>query len=311
MSKLPYRKGYLSVGDNHKLYYEAYGDKTKAPILFLHGGPGAGFSESSKFYFNFRKQHVIFFDQRGAGKSKPFASIKHNTTQKLVSDINKIIAHFKLEKVMLFGGSWGSTLALCYAIAHPEKVSAMVLRGIFLGDKKSTDYYVRGGVKEYYPDVWARFISHVPKSEQKNPLNYYFQQLIGKDKKRAQFFAYEWSYYELSLCFMKYSPKIVKAALGTYPLVSLATLEAHYIKNNNFISEGYILKNAKRIADIPTIIVQGRHDVVCPPWQAYELSKKLKNARLTFMNSGHSSTLAMKKKLKREVEKMCMKVQEK
>ena len=158
----PYHKGHLSVGDGHKIYYEAYGDKKKTPILFLHGGPGAGFSESSKFYFHLKKQHVIFFDQRGSGKSRPFASAKHNTTQKLIGDINKLLAHLKLEKVILFGGSWGSTLALCYAIAHPQKVLAMVLRGIFIADKQSIDHYICGGVKDYYPDVWQRFISHVP-----------------------------------------------------------------------------------------------------------------------------------------------------
>lgn len=303
-SPKPYLHGHLPVGDGHKLYYEAYGDKKKTPILFLHGGPGGGFSESSKFYFNLRKQHVIFFDQRGSGRSKPFASVTHNTTQKLVSDINKILAHFKVEKVVLFGGSWGSTLALCYAIAHPEKVLAMVLRGIFLGDKSSVDHYICGGVKDYYPDAWERFVSHVPAAQRKNILDYYFKQLTSNDKKRAEFFAYEWAYYELSLCFMKYSPQIVKAALKTYPLLSLSTLEAHYMKHYCFLADGYILQNTKRIAHIPTVLVQGRHDVVCPPSQAYALAQKLNSAKLTFMNSGHSSTLAMKKKLKREVERI-------
>ena len=286
----PYKKGYLKVSDGHKLYYELCGNAKGKPVLVLHGGPGAGINAKMRCYFNPKVWNIILFDQRGAGKSKPFASTKANTTQKLVQDIDILLKVLKIKKVFLFGGSWGSTLALVYAIRNPEKIAGMLLRGIFLASKEEIDYFYKGGVKNHFPDAWERFVKIVPKKYQNNIINYYFKQMNSENNKIKNKFTYEWAYYEMSLLKIKSDKKQIEKMMKEYNYKSLSMLEAYYMRNNCFLPNNYILNNINKIAKIPVSIVHGRYDIVCPVINAFKLHKKLKNSVLNVVLAGHAAS---------------------
>lgn len=297
-----YKNGFINVSDGHKLYFELYGNPKGIPVLFLHGGPGAGFSDKDKQFFDKRRYNVIFFDQRGSSRSKPFGSIKKNTTQYLVNDINKILDYLNFDKVYIFGGSWGSTLALVYAINNPKRVRGLILRGIFLANKYSFEHYINGGIKEFFPDVWKRFVKPVKKGE--NPANYYLKRILSKNKKISEKFAYEWAYYEMSFYTINKISNPDKI-LKTFSYRSLAILEAHYIINKCFLPEDYIIKNINKIKHIKTSIVQGRYDFICPPIQAFRLHSKLNSSKLNIVSAGHSSSdEEIKKALKTELKRI-------
>ena len=288
----PYKKGYFKVSKIHSLYYELYGNPKGKLVLFLHGGPGGGFSERDKRFFNPKKYNLILFDQRGSGRSKPFASLEENTTFDLVEDIRKLLEFFKIKKIFLFGGSWGSTLALVYAIKYPKTVSGMLLRGIFLCSKEDKKHYFGGGIKNFFPDIWERFISNVPKKyrNENNIPSYYLKMMNSKNKKIKEKYTFEWAYYEMSILKLKTKEgKILKLMKeGSYK--SLAPLEAYYLKNNCFISNNYILNNCDKISNIPISIIHGRYDFVCPAINAFKLHSKLKNSKLYIVCAGHSSS---------------------
>ncbi len=250
-----YNKGFLDVGEGHNLYFELYGNPKGIPVIFLHGGPGAGFSDKDKTFFDKRRYNVLLFDQRGSSKSTPFGSIKNNTTQDLVADINKLLDYLNFDKVYVFGGSWGSTLALVYAIHHPKRVLGLILRGIWLANRYAIDHYIGGGIKEYFPDVWERFGKLVPKGE--DPAKYYLKQMLSNDKTNSEKYAYEWAYYEMSFYTIR---KIsgVDEILNTFSYKSLAIMEAHFIANDCFMPENFILNNIDKIKNIKTTIVHGR-----------------------------------------------------
>lgn len=297
-----YKKGFFDAGDGNRLYYELYGNPKGIPVIFLHGGPGAGFSDKDKQFFDKRRYNVLFFDQRGSSRSKPFGSIKNNTTDDIVGDINKMLDHAGFEKAYVFGGSWGSTLALVYAIHNPDRVLGLILRGIWLADKYGLEHYIGGGIKEFFPDVWMRFAKLVPKGE--NPVDYYYQKMILDNSTESDTYAYEWAYYEMSFYTIN---KMADPAevLKTFSYKSMAILEAHFIKNNCFIPNDFIIKNAHKIEHIKMAIVQGRYDFICPPIQAFRLHNALKNSTLVITNAGHSSTDAeTKKALVREMKKL-------
>lgn len=296
-----YQKAYLDVGDGHSLYYELYGNPKGIPVIFLHGGPGSGFSDKDKTFFDKRRYHVLLFDQRGSSRSKPFGSIKNNATQDLVSDINKLMDLVGFEKAYVFGGSWGSTLALIYAIQYPNRVLGLILRGIWLANRYAIDHYIGGGIKEYFPDVWERFSKLVKEGEQ--PAKYYLSQMLNADKEISEKFAYEWAYYEMSFYTIR---KIsgIDEILNTFSYKSLAILEAHFIANNCFMTEDYIIKNIDKIKNINTSIVHGRYDFICTPVQAFRLHEALNKSTLNIMNAGHSgydleNFKALKSELKR------------
>jgi len=285
--KRPYKKGYLGAGKGHRLYYECCGNKKGIPALFLHGGPGAGFNEKHKELFDLKKFNVIFFDQRGAGRSRPFATIKANTTKHLVEDISKILDFLDFKRVFLFGGSWGSTLALAYAIKNPKRVLGMFLRGIFLATKEENRFYTTD-VKNFFPDEYEKMISLVPKNKRNNVLGYYHGQMMGKNKKKRKKYAYEWSIYEHSI--LKLVPdKNPEKSIKKFPYLSLGVLETYYLSNRCFMPEGYILKNAGKLK-MPVSIVQGRYDLVCPPVNAWKLHNALPNSRMRFTIAGHSAS---------------------
>lgn len=294
----------MNVGNGHKLYFELFGNPKGIPVLFFHGGPGAGFRDHHKKFFNPKVYNVIFFDQRGAGRSKPFASIKNNTTEDLIEDSKKLLDFLKVEKVLLFGGSWGSTLALLFAIKYPKHATGLILRGTFLAHRKDLEFYVSGGVRRNFPESWEHFMSLVPKNQRKNIAAYYLTKMQSKDKKEADRYALEWTYYESVLSKLKTTRKEILEDLkdGTYK--ALAPIEAYYIANNCFIPENYILKNAGKLSHLPVSIVHGRYDFVCPPENSYQLHTKIKGSKLYIVIAGHlGSEKEIEKKLISELNK--------
>lgn len=301
-----YKKGYIKVSGGHRLYYELYGNPKGIPVLFFHGGPGGGFNEKHKQYFNPKKHNVIFFDQRGSGKSKPFASLKNNTTKDLLKDSKFLLNYLGINKTFLFGGSWGSTMALLFAIGNPKMVTGMLLRGIFMGTKEEIKHYIGGGVAKHFPEIWERFISYVPKIKRGKIAEYFLKQMQSKDRKIKEKYLYEWAFYEYSISQLKLSLSQIEKEFKTDKSYrSLSPIEAHYMMNNCFIEDKYILKNIKKITNIPTVIIQGRYDYVCPPEFAYLLYKKMKNAKIHFATAGHSgSDPEIKNRLIKEMEKI-------
>ncbi|MFH1916081.1 MAG: prolyl aminopeptidase [Nanoarchaeota archaeon] len=298
----PYMKGFLPVGQGHKLYFECCGNRSGPSVLYLHGGPGAGFDDDDKTYFDLKKLNVILFDQRGAGRSTPFASIKNNTTDHLITDINKLLDHLHIKHAFIFGGSWGSTLALIYTIRNPKRVTGLLLRGIYLATKKENKFYVGGGVAKFFPDEFEKFIENVPKGQE--PQRYYLQMMRSKDRKTREKFAYAWTRYELSILKLQMTDQKIKKAMKKYNYISIGTLEAHYLSQGCFIPGGYILRHAGKIK-VPVSIVQGRYDMICPPEAAWDLHKRISQSKLHLVFGGHSSSEpALKKKLVSEMKRM-------
>ncbi len=284
-----YKKRFLKVDKEHEIYYELSGNPEGKPVLFVHGGPGGGFLEDDKRYFNPKFFNIIHFDQRGAGRSKPFASIKNNTTFDLVEDIKKLIDLLKIKKVILFGGSWGSTLSLVYAIKHPETVSCMVLRGIFFGSEAENHFFVYDA-QSIFPEAWDKMINIVPKSYHKKIPEYYYKMMRSKDKKIRKKFALAWAIYESSISKLKYSESKVKLEMKKFKFEAFSIIELHYLINYCFLPKNYILKNTYKIKDIPVSIVHGRYDHVARPINAYQLHKKLPKSKLYFTLAGHSAS---------------------
>lgn len=289
------QSGHLDVGDGHQMYYEDWGNPDAPAIMHFHGGPGGGFNDSNKLLFDPEKHRVIFFDQRGAGRSLPFAEIKDNTTQKLLEDTEKLREHLGIEKMYIIGGSWGSTMVLTYALAHPERVISMIGWGIYLARKFENDYISAGYVRYTYPEAWERFIALVPEKHRGSGdeiTKYYAEKLNGSDETEARKYADEWSLWEASTLSLSYNKrKLEQELLGDESNLPLARLETHYFLHGCFIPENYILDNVDRINHIPFYAVQGRFDNCTPPISAYELSKAYgKNMTLQWVSAGHRRT---------------------
>lgn len=285
--------GMLAVGDGHQLYWEDWGNPEATPAMHFHGGPGGGTSESHKLLFDPAKHRVIFFDQRGAGKSTPFAETKDNTTQKLIEDTEKLREHLGIEKMYLVGGSWGSTMTLLYALAHPERVISMVAWGIYLGSQFENDLIANGYDRYNYPEAWERFIALVPEEHRKDGdsiTRFYSDKLYSSDQAEAVKYADEWSLWESNLVTVQYDLReIAQDTLGADKNLALARLETHYFLNGCFIPENYIMDNIATIKHIPFYVVQGRFDNCTPPVTAYELSKVYGDQMtLQMVNAGHS-----------------------
>lgn len=278
--------GWLNVGSGHKIYWEDWGNKkAKTPIFYLHGGPGDSIKPYYKLPFDPLRQHVIFYDQRGCGRSLPLGSLKNNNTQALVEDIDKLRRHLKIDKINLWGGSWGSTLALCYAIAHPRQVGKMLLWGIFLARRLDIDFLYQGGGRLHFPEVWQKYQKTVPKSKTNQTVDYYQKHI--DDWTHAK----EWLNLEGSMMSVDTHPEKIVIDNEEFDEQSAisAKIESYYMKHNCFISENYILKNCKAIKHIPTAIVHGRYDFLCPPAAAFELLKALgPNSSLQIVPSGHA-----------------------
>ena len=282
---LPFHTGRLAR-DGHDLYFEECGNQTGRPILFLHGGPGAGIAPSHRRLFNPDRFRCVLFDQRGSGQSRPFASIESNTTDALIGDIEALRHHLGVDKFILFGGSWGSTLALAYAIAYPEHVESLILRGIFLGTADEVSWFLHD-MGRFFPEAHERFISFIPENERDDVLTAYYQRLNSNNPAIYQPAADRWASYETSCSTLRAGSRHMS---GTAAL-SMARIEAHYFRHQCFMPDAHILSNIDRIKHLPAHIIQGRHDVICPPFTAQKLALGWgKNARLQMIDeAGHST----------------------
>lgn len=281
----------LDVDGTHTIYYEESGNPNGVPVIFLHGGPGCGTAPSCRQYFDPEFYRIILFDQRGSGKSTPRACLENNDTWHIIEDIEKIREKLNIDKWLVFGGSWGSTLSLCYAIKHPERVLGIVLRGIFLGRREDIEWiYEVGGVSNFHPESFERYISIIPEEERKDIIGAYYKRLTSEDKETREVAAKEWSMWEGSLVTLHPDPNLEQSFGEINYAISMATIECHFWMNNMFWDDdNWLLNHVDVIKDIPTWIVHGRYDVDCRPIGAYELNKKLNNCKLEFTVSGHSS----------------------
>ena len=286
----PYDSGYLKKGV-HEVYYEQCGNPKGKPAIFLHGGPGGGCGKLSRRFFNPKKYRIILFDQRGCGKSKPHTCLKDNTTWHLIEDIESIREELNIQKWLVFGGSWGSTLAIAYAQKYPKHVSEMVLRGIFMLREKELQWFYQYGASEMNPDAWQGFLKEIPEKERSNLIEAYRKIFYGKDKEKKLSAAKAWSKWEASCSFINYNPNAVKDSVNAEFALAFALIENHYFVNKGFLdNENQLLDNVDIIRNIPTVIVQGRYDVVRPPTTAYELHSKWPESNLIIAPfSGHSS----------------------
>ncbi|ENY68880.1 Proline iminopeptidase [Metamycoplasma auris 15026] len=286
----PYNSGFLKVDEIHTIYFEEVGNPNGRPILFVHGGPGGGISESSRQYFDPKFYRIILFDQRGCGKSIPSAEIKNNTTLDLVSDIEKLREHLNIKEWILFGGSWGSCLSLIYAILHPKQTKGLILRGVFLGRKEDNFFLYQEGTSYFSPDGFDSYISFIPKEERNNMIASYHKYLNSDDLDIAYKAAYHWAKWELSNVAINTLPDLESILEDNKANLELARLENHYFINDIFLEDdNFILNNIKKIKDIPTIIVHGRYDLICRPIGAYLVHKNLNNSKLYILPAGHSS----------------------
>lgn len=284
----PYRSDYLKVSDVHEIYFELCGNPSGKPVLVLHGGPGSGCSPGMRRYFNPEKFHIVLHDQRGAGRSRPYADLRDNTTQHLVEDIERLRRHLDLGKVLLFGGSWGSTLGLAYAEAYPENVSGMILRGIFTATREEIDHFYHGGVGKFFPETYDKFVSALP-DPQRRPLPGYLLELIqSDDPDRRALYSRVWAEYEIKIASLEFPDEAMEGLFESFDPFAFALIENYYMSKSCFFEEGQLLRDADKIGHIRTILVNGRYDMICPPINAYRLNRKLPNSKLVFAESaGH------------------------
>jgi proline iminopeptidase len=285
----PYQSGFLPVGDGHVLYWEQVGNPRGKPVLFLHGGPGAGAGAVHRRFFDPHVWRLIIFDQRGAGRSTPLGSLVANTTRHLIDDIDALLDFLHIPRCVLFGGSWGSTLALAYAQARPSRVSGMVLRGIFLGRPREVDWFLHG-IGQFFPDAHASFVNFLPEAERGDLLAAYYRRLTDPDPAIHGPAARAWSVYEGSCSTLLPSFETVHAFAQDRTALGLARIEAHYFVNQLFLPESGLLGGMARIRQMPGEIVQGRYDMICPPCTAFDLLEAWPSARLTMVqDAGHSA----------------------
>jgi proline iminopeptidase len=281
----------LPVSDEHTLYLEESGNPAGIPVVFLHGGPGASCGPSHRRFFDPEKYRIILFDQRGCGKSKPHASLENNTTWDLIADLEKIRVFLKIDQWVVFGGSWGSTLALAYAISYSEKVLGLILRGIFLAREKDVDWFFRGDAARIQPEAWARFIDPIPLSEQDDIVAAYYSRLTSKNGIIRMGAAKAWSVWEGSSITLMPDNKLVSDFSDPHFALSIARIECHYFMNQSFFEPNYLLENAYKLKNIPGFIVHGRYDMVCPIDQALLLQQSWSGSQLRIIsNAGHAAS---------------------
>lgn len=279
---------WLKVSDLHEMYYEESGNLQGLPVVFLHGGPGSGCNPAQRRFFDPSFYRIILLDQRGCGKSKPLGAIEHNTTDDLVEDIDKLRVALGIEKWLVFGGSWGSTLALAYAIAHPERITGLILRGIFLSRQNELDWFLHGA-RHFYPEAWDKLAAYIPSNEHSNLLEAYANRVFSEDSAISVPAATHWNAYESSIMTLLPSTGSGNPVSAEIQLAR-ARVQLHYILNDCFVGKREILKEASILKQIPTIIVQGRYDMVCPPITAWELSHAMPHAEFYMVaDAGHSA----------------------
>ena len=285
----PLETGRLALDDRHVMYWEVCGNPAGRPAVFLHGGPGAGLAPDHRRFFDTAHYRNVLYDQRGAGRSTPLGALEDNTTQHLIADIETLREELAIESWLVFGGSWGSTLALAYAEAHPERVSALVLRGIFLGRASETDWFLNG-MGRFFPEHHRRFLDALPEAERGDPLANYYRRIADPDPEVHMPAARAWSVYEGACATLLPSPETVAAFAEDTMALGLARLESHYFINGCFLEDGQLLRDLPRIRHLPAAIVQGRYDVICPLATAQELADAWPEATFEIVpDAGHSA----------------------
>lgn len=285
----PYASGHLDVGGGHSIYWERVGTKGAKPAVFLHGGPGGGLSPNQRRVFDPARYDVLLFDQRGCGKSKPFAELEGNTTWDLVADIEKLRELVGVEQWQVFGGSWGSTLALAYAQTHPTRVTELILRGIFTLRRWELLWYYQHGASLLFPDKWEGFVAAIPPEERDDMIGAYRRRLISPDREVQQAAALAWSKWEGETITLLPDTSVSNAFYGDDFALAFARIENHYFVHAGWLEEGQLIKNAAILRDIPGVIVQGRYDVACPPQTAWELHRAWPEAEMIMVEGeGHA-----------------------
>ncbi|MGK7926027.1 MAG: prolyl aminopeptidase [Spirulina sp.] len=288
----PYREDKLKVSDLHTLHYEESGNPRGKPVIFLHGGPGGGIEPIYRQYFNPQGWRIIIFDQRGCGRSTPHAELRENTTWHLVGDIEKLREHLGIEKWVVFGGSWGSTLSLAYSQTHPDRCTGLILRGIFMLRRKELSWFYQEGASYIFPDAWEAYLKPSPPAERDYLLTAYYRRLIDEDLATRQEAAKAWSVWEASTSKLFVSDNLKERFSEDGFADAFARIECHYFINQGFLeSENQLFDNVDRIRHIPAAIVQGRYDVVCPMMTAWELHQVWPEAEFRVIpDAGHSVT---------------------
>ncbi|NUP05194.1 MAG: prolyl aminopeptidase [Polyangiaceae bacterium] len=287
----PYDHGMLAVSPVHTIYYEQCGNPKGKPAVFVHGGPGGGIDPKHRRFFDPKKYRIVLFDQRGCGKSTPHASLEDNTTHALVADMEKVRTHLGIDKWLVFGGSWGSTLSLAYAEAHPDRVTELVLRGIFLLRKWEIDWFYQEGASRMFPEAWDQYLAPIPKEEHHDLLSAYHRRLTSPDQDVAIAAARAWSIWEgKTSCLFPNDELVAKMGADRFAL-AFARIECHYFVNNGFFDkDSQLLDDVQKIRHISGTIVQGRYDVVCPAQSAWDLARAWPEAKLVIVpDAGHSA----------------------
>lgn len=288
----PIETGMLKVSDIHTIYWEVSGNPNGKPAIILHGGPGGGSSPNYRRYFDKNVYRIVQFDQRGSGKSTPAACLEQNTTKDLIADIEKIREMLKIEKWhTVFGGSWGSTLSLAYAETHPDRVGHLVLRGIFLLRKDEIEFFYQEGSNWIFPEFHEEFIGLLPEAERGHVLHNFYRRLAGNNEEEKVKFARAWTKWEMSTSHLFVDQDSINRTENDLFITQFARIETHYFVHGGFFEkDGQLLEDAHKIENIPTVIVQGRYDMVCPAKSAYDMSKKLKKCELHMIpDAGHSA----------------------
>jgi proline iminopeptidase len=286
----PYNEGKLKVSQLHTIHYEQSGNPQGKPVVILHGGPGGGGAPMYRQYFNPDKWRIVMFDQRGCGKSTPYAELSENTTWDLVADIEQLREHLNIEQWVVFGGSWGSTLSLAYSQTHPNKCLGLILRGIFMLRQKELRWFYQEGASYIFPDAWLEYLKPIPTEEREDLISAYYKRLTGKDRNVRLKAARAWSIWEASTSKLIPSPNSIKRFGEDEFAEAFARIECHYFVNKGFLeTENQLLVNCDRIQDIPGIIIQGRYDVVCPMITSWELHQAWPKAEYIIVpDAGHS-----------------------
>jgi proline iminopeptidase len=288
----PYRQGRLRVSGGHELYFEESGNPEGKPVVFLHGGPGGGTEPKHRRFFDPARYRIVLLDQRGCGRSTPFASLEENTTWHLVSDLETLRQQLGIERWQVFGGSWGSTLALAYAQTHPERVSELVLRGIFLIRREEIRWFYQEGASWIFPDAWQEFLEHIPSTERGDLLHAYYRRLTSPDPAVQRAAAKIWSVWEGRTSCLLPNPELIARTGGDAFSLAFARIEAHYFVHDAWLEGARaLLANAERLRGIPGIIVQGRYDIVCPLKSAWDLRQGWPEADLRIVpDAGHAAS---------------------
>ncbi len=282
----PYKSGQLDVGDEHKLYWELCGNPDGKPVVFLHGGPGAGANPNHRRQFDPERYNILVFDQRGCGRSTPHAHLEANTTWHLVDDIERLRELAGVDKWMVFGGSWGSTLALTYAETHPQRVTELVLRGIFTFEQYELDWLYKDGANSMFPDKWEEFVAPIPEAERGDFILAYRQRLTGADKDEQLRAAKAWSKWEAETVTLLPHPEVIEEFTEPDKAIAVARIENHYMHNKGWLEDGQLLRNTGRLRSIPGVIVQGRYDCCTPPKAAWALHQAWPEAELNIIPDG-------------------------